>query len=341
MPNSIAIVLFAALTFPAVLGYQAITFNHYDNVQIVDNRVFLSPLHGSLELWFRIDSEVVRYAEKNSWIPVTARWSDDTELQVGFQKSLKVCFRGNCVSILPMGFFTPDRWYHVCVTWAQYLRVYLDGDLYASVENKLIGGALDPEPEVELTLGNKDGLFWKFSLSTFSNMFRTFTIEMAEVRLWNSSRSAAQVKKYVNTSIDLAMQSASGDLVGVWRTIDEEGNIVNDVTNKTTFNTNTSVPRQLAALPLAQTLPFYQISSRYKCQQPTDLGNCSKYVQHGVDVAYEASRVPFTTMLFTINSMNIQTVFESVAGCSWDVAAAYICRFTFAPCAIRTLEAPR
>nr|AQX77697.1 NocS [Nodularia sp. HBU26] len=128
-----------------------------------------------------------------------------------------------------------NQWHHVAGTYnGEQMKVYIDGVEKASLD--ISSSAIKYEPENDLLIGMfKD-----------DNEFYPFQGKIAEVRLWNCTRSAEEIKADMNRYL---VGNEAG-LVGYWPLNEGSGNIVTDKTSQGNNGTINGAIWQQAELPI-------------------------------------------------------------------------------------------
>lgn len=153
------------------------------------------------------------------------------------------------VSSFPVRLIRPNRWYHVAGTWdGKYQRVYLDGKLRDSVEREGEEGRDILYTDCNLVIG-------PFNLNNNSQLSTTYPVEMAEVRLWNISRTPREILEAHNRRIE----PTTPGLIGLWRYLalgDNGSYVLQDLSgHQPTVNAQNSMRTLAGALdfPISQT----------------------------------------------------------------------------------------
>lgn len=224
------------------------------------------------------------------------------------------------VSSFPSRLINPDRWYHVAGTWdGKYQRIYLDGKLRDSVfrpgqeKNDII------YTDCALVLGS-------------GNDQLSFVGQLAEVRMWNISRTPSEIYEAHNKRVDPQTKG----LIGLWRNLTvSEGQdpILNDLSGHQpavvagTSLQNNEDPKY-SFPPPQEDNPMY-VEFR-KCG-PSNSSLCSQYINS--DVAVNSARVVREDL---VKGMLGLASFLHPA--CIDHLQKYLCHLMYRPCHNATLR---
>lgn len=237
------------------------------NTTIVADKVndVLLGSEGSLEFWLKFtDDHLADNVYMGELLKLSLGTYDDQAIEEAIRFrlrfALELCINHDCYIIIPTALVTSGRWYHVALTFEAYTRVYVDGDLWLSLDN-----LYQTRSRYALSLANPVAPTPKNPY--FGSLISVYTadvqVELAEVRLWGYARTAAEIRGWVQVSPAMADKFAG--LLGVWRKVSDDGKIVNELLNQTTWRIVTDHqddnPVPPPVFPLPQTLPFYTVNS--------------------------------------------------------------------------------
>ncbi len=176
--------------------------------------------HFSIETWFRLDNmkSLPQFMVSKGVSDYTAgHWSlyVDRDSTASFH-----IYKGSYLVAKGTTHFKPGVWYHVCGTWdGDTMRIYING--------KFEGKTALSAPITEYRQG--------LNFGRLSSVYYSFYGEIEEVRLWDSARTAAQVKANYKT----ILPSNTKGILGYWRLDEGTGTTSSDdsyIHNDATLN---------------------------------------------------------------------------------------------------------
>lgn len=234
-----------------------------------------------------------------------------------------------------MNFMTYDCWYHIAATWdASFMKFYLNGELYASVDISKEVGLYFNETDTADT--NCD-----ISLGYFATSFDQWSWELTEMRMWNVTRTANEIVGYRNTQL-----GPSHGLIGLWRQVeydvntsdfllvDDSGFLGNMTLKGLKFGVQVNSSQPFPDWPLPQNCPLFT-NNRSRCYQNSNM--C------GSDIT--VSSLPFyiatsdqVKLVDTYLARFVADQFDyRFEGCDRTLIKNYICSVVYAPCKNATL----